>query len=823
MRDIFIHIASIFKSTLSWLTICRKLQTCFKLLVGLLFASIMLSSCNTRKFLKADEALLQKNSISFESDDKIKKKRSLEYELKTLYKQSPNAKALKLTRFRLWCWYKTNDLERPNKFQRWVKKRVAEPPALFQEEIAEATAKSMQNYLQNKGFFNAAVTYEKTLNKKRKEASVKYLINQNTLYTIDSVFFQSTDPKIQRILNDSEEDSFLKIGEQVSNDLYGKEVSRITTTLRNLGFAYFNRNYIDNLKGDSTSTAVKIYLDVLNPKNETEHKIYRIGKITVVPNFRPSEKLQPKQDTIVNGIHYKLDEKGFVVSPNSINRDIFLKEGDLYREDNFVKTNRQLGRLDVYKYISIVDSPNSLEDDMIDFEIRLTPRDRMAIGGDIELNNSNYTVQNDNNSLIGTALSLNYQNRNFRRNASTLELKASSGIEWNLATPDDLIYSLDILAQADWYIPKFVQFPKLTTALTKIGIIKQRFYNDLKDKGETKVSASYNRLLLFNFYNYHSLNLSLGYDLQRNSSNRYTWNQTGVNYLLPRFRPEFEKIRDANPFIQRSFTEQLFTGFLFRDLKYTYTGKSNIFGRSWKFIGDFELSGGEVFLTNWIANGFDKKNEFLLFNEVQFSQYARLNLDLRRYIGLGKNGTFAYKVAIGIARPYGFSEDVPYVKQFYGGGPYGNRAWRIRELGPGGFEEPPPSDDVIQVFYQTGDLKIDFNIEYRFNIFWGMKGALFLDAANVWTLEKDTARLGSQFLWKADPLIPATAPFYEQFGVGVGAGIRYDFSYFVLGLDIGIKARNPFPDEEGRNWLFHRWDKLQLKDVNPNLLIGFPF
>ncbi len=783
---------------------------------------LVLGSCNTRKFLGENQVLLKENKVTFSTKEKIFKKRSLKYELPTLYKQKPNTKSFRLTKFNLWLWYKTDSLSNPNKFQRWIRKKIAEPPALYNDNISKETAQTMQYYLQNKGYYDAVVRYETKINKKKKLASVEYIVDNKKMYTIDSVFFSAEDPKIQRILNDSENETFLKKGSPVSNEVYGKEVNRITTTLQNLGFAYFDRNYVDKLAGDSTGTKVNLYLNVANPKNQFEHKIYQVGEISVNANFIPAEILKQKKDSIIDGVRYILDEKGTVVNPKSINREIFLKPGTLYRLEDYTKTNRQLGKLDIYKFVSIKPTQDTSDQDVINFEIRLTPRDRMVIGGDIEFNNSNYTFQDNNNSLIGTSLNLNFQNRNFRKNASTLSLQASNGLELNILPDQDLIYSLDILTQADWYIPKFVQFPKIISSLNQVKIINDNYYRDLQEKAETKVSLSYNRLLLFNFYNYHSFNMSFGYDLQRDKSHRYTWNQTGINYLLPRFELPFLEIINNNPFIENSFSEQLFTGFLFRDIKYTYTGKSNLFGSSWKFIGDLELSGGEIFLTNYFANGFNRKSEFLLFDEVEFSQYARLNLDIRRYLSTGKNSMLAYKAAVGIATPYGFSESVPYVKQFYGGGPYGNRAWRIRELGPGGYDIPIEAD-TFDVFYQTGDLRIDLNIEYRFNIIAGFKGAIFIDGANVWTLEEDPLRPGAQFLLKADPDVPESAPFYKQFGVGIGFGLRYDFSYFVLGLDLGIKARNPYPDAQGRHWLFHEYNNLNIGDVNPNLLIGFPF
>ncbi len=769
------------------------------------------------------EYLLKKNTIVFDSKEEIAREKALSYELQTLYKQRPNTKTLRLFRTNLWWYYKTDSLENPNKFQKFIRRRIAEPPALHDTIIYANTANTMKYYLQNKGYYDAEVNYEAKLHDKRKTSDVTYIVNPKRLYTIDSVNFYSADPKIQRILNDSEEDSYLKTGQPVSESLYNREVNRIISTLRNLGFAYFDKNYVADLTADSTGTKVDIDLNVLNPRNEKEHKIYTVGKVTVNPNYNPTELQINKRDSIVDGVTFLVDDKGTVVKIKNILREIYLKEGDLYQEDNFVRTNQQLGRLDIYKFISIKSTADTIGgNNRINFEIRLTPKKRMVIGGDIELNNSNYTGQNSNTTLLGTALNLNFQNRNFRNRASTFQLRGNSGIELDFGNPDDILFSLDLLLQADLDIPEFREFPKVHSFLNWAGFINDGFYQTAKEKGQTRFSVGYNRLLLFNFYSYHSFNMYYGFDVQASKAKRVIWNQAGVNYLAPQFEARFEEIRDSNLFIKNSFTEQLFTGFLFRDLKYTYTGQSNIFGASWKFIGDFEQSGTEVLFANYLYNGFNLDNELKLFNDIEFSQYARLNLDLRFYRAMRRNTTLALRFATGIARPFGFSDEVPYVKQFYAGGPFGNRAWRIRELGPGGYQDPNINDDS-QIFYQAGDLKVEFNAEYRFDIIGRVKGALFVDGGNVWTVEEDPDRPGSQFLLSAKSGVPNTAAFWRQFGVGAGIGFRFDFSYFIIGLDLGVKVRNPYRDDDGDYWLFKNYSNFGFSDINPNLMIGFPF
>ncbi|MEL6276620.1 MAG: BamA/TamA family outer membrane protein, partial [Bacteroidota bacterium] len=215
---------------------------------------------------------------------------------------------------------------------------------------------------------------------------------------------------------------------------------------------------------------------------------------------------------------------------------------------------------------------------------------------------------------------------------------------------------------------------------------------------------------------------------------------------------------------------------------------------------------------------------------INFSQFAKVDLDYRFYKKLSSKHNIATRINIGIARPFGFTSDVPYVKQFFVGGPTSIRAWAARELGPGGYDDPA-LDEINNplFFYQTGDLKLEFNFEYRFDLFWSLKGALFLDGGNVWTLDCDPTRLGSQFLLRSGTPSCATngnetfvnEAFYQQIALGSGFGLRLDFAYFILRLDMGLRVRNPFREPTTNRYWVSPSESFQ--NINFNLGLGYPF
>jgi len=228
-------------------------------------------------------------------------------------------------------------------------------------------------------------------------------------------------------------------------------------------------------------------------------------------------------------------------------------------------------------------------------------------------------------------------------------------------------------------------------------------------------------------------------------------------------------------------------------------------------------------MINLLANAISGESKPFAFgaggDSIPFAHFMKYEFDWRHYQQLRGNQQFAFRAAAGLAFPYGpFSTQVPYVKQFYIGGPQSIRAWQIRELGPGGYKDPNVDQNTVQ-FYQTGDIKIELSAEYRFRIGtifanrMFLDGALFLDAGNVWTLKDDPQRPKANF----------TTDFFRQIAVGTGFGFRLDFKYFQIRLDFGYKLKNPYADEEGRYWLWKNFKNFSFSQFNSNFAIGYPF
>ncbi len=675
----------------------------------------------------------------------------------------------------------------------------------------------MQLYLNRRGYFDAKVSYE--VKYKKKTADINYNVNTGQIYTYNNIVVQTDNPDFIRILNENANSAFIKKGKAVDESVFQQEKLRIAKLFRNNGYAFFSPNMIGNLEGDSTGNQIDATYKIL-PPNDTvsQHQKFYIGDVFVFLNASADNAINEVSDSLVKGIHFYALNNDFKIKASALANIIYLKKGDLFQQDNYDKTSQQFVNYEIMRFFSIKPFVNPNSPDSIHFNIFLTTKKPIELNMQVDLSFSNlsYSVGN----LIGTALNTSIKHKNFRKNAEIFIARLEGGIEFNPFYKEiPFINTLNINGLSEWNIPRFVDPFKLWQRFNTIPIIKgelyrskNRFYTTLREKATTKFGIGYNYFTSINFYTYHSFNVNFGYKLPYSKNLNYEINQIGVNYLRPTFSDNFSEILENNIFLQRSFGKQLFTGFLFKDFSITYTKTPNLFGESWWVRGELEQSGLEVLGVNAITNIFRDSSKIFTIDNTEFAHFWKVRMEGRYTRKLLNNTIVAFRLATGLATPYGkFTRVVPYPRQFYLGGPNSIRAWRIRELGAGSYQNPE-STNIGFPFYQAGDIMFEFNCEYRFDIFWRLKSALFIEGGNIWTLKTETARPGSKI----------SKNFYKEIAIGTGIGWRFDFTFFVLRLDMGYKVRNPFK-VNGSYWAYNSFDDLKFKDFNYNLAVGFPF
>ncbi len=816
----------------------------FKYLLVLIISIPLLNSCNTTQYLDPDagETLLVSNNIQFDKSAKkqVKKKSNLTESLSARLLQKPNGKFFGIPR--PFFYYKSLDtIDKSKAGLAWANMLgniMGEDPIFLDSVKAAKSAERMTAYLQNKGYFLANVSHEISTNKKRTKGTVTYNVNTRGQYLIDTILFESKDSNIQQILNEISDKSYLQNGKPIDIDLYEKEVSRITSYLINRGYANFYPQYISNLEATDSSNAelsAKLILEILVPPGKEAHTVYEIGNIYVYPNYRPTDQDLPEPDTIYNGIYFASGGSPFKVKLKSIANSIAFRTGDLFSFDDVEASRMQIGALGVFTTPTIKIEEDSVRKNVLNFHIQLTSNKKweMEMSGDVSYTNRS-GGPGFNSNLIGLTASPGIRNRNMFKGAELWSAGLDLGFELAPLNPDTLINLLDIRAQTDLYFPRLVEFPKIWGGLRNLGLIGEPFYNKLKKTGISHVSLSYNWLKLINNYSLNFVNLSFGHDVKLSATTTLSANQSGIDLLIPVIVPnsDFDSLLKEQPFLERSFSKQFITGFLFRDLTYTYD--ESFLGKKtyWFFRGNFEVSGLEMMAMNALYNGISGSSSIWSLSDVELSHFVKLDLDGRRYWRFGPNKTFVARLNTGIVLPFYNSTDVPYVKQFYIGGPNSIRGWYARGLGPGLYRDPLTGNTENRSrFYQAADFKIEFNLEYRFFLMrpfglFNLYLATFIDGGNIWTLKADPSRVGSQFALKRKIVeggVIEVDNFINEMAISSGIGFRFDVSYFTLRVDLGTPIRNNYPDPKKNNSYWVDLNKKRLQDIVLNLGLGYPF
>lgn len=818
--------------------------------IAFFLAATVLCSCNTTQFLDKSkgEQYLRKNILKIdESKQKVKNKSTLLSDLSKLYVKKENQKMFGVPR--QWHYFVAQDTFDKSKiglaFNRWLANR-GEPPVFFDSISVQETETAMETYLKTRGYFFGDVETQIAPNKKKTKVTVTYIVHPEGRFTIDTLDIQCKDTALLRILNEIKPYSLLKIGNPVDVKLYDQEVARITKHLRDHGYAYFYPQYISTLEGYDSSNVkrtVSIRLKVLTPPKQETHIKYTVGNIYVFPDYDPSFG-QIIPDTLIDGLFFGTSGKEFRVKPRTLASSIFIRTGEVYNQEALDNSIRQLGALGVFRPPTLRIQDDTLHPGYLNIYIFLTANKKWEIGWEGGFSTTERPVLGNKN-LIGISFNPSLRNRNFMRGAELLVGNLNFGAEFNFFSGrKELVNSLDFRWQNDLYFPRFTDYFGIWGKLQKWKITGPDFNKNLRQKATSRASAGYNLLNLLGNYKLQFVNLSYGYDVPVSVNHRVSINHFGVDLVLPEIVKGslFDDLLQNNPALRTSFDKQFITGLLFRDINFIYTSPPKPAGTSWYFRAYFDISGVEMMATNAIYGAISGNDKSFKLSGVDFSHYAKLELDGRHYWQMSTNRSFIARLNTGIALPYYKSNSIPYVKQFYVGGPYGIRGWYTRELGPGLYRDVITNNASNRnLFYQAGDMKMEFNLEYRFLVtrpfgLFNMFGAVFFDGGNVWTKDYDPSRPGSRFSLtrKMEDGKIVEDIFLREIGLSTGFGIRLDFSYFVFRLDFGTPLKNNFPDPARGNTYFvdsKLWEINRFKDVfikfNNNiryqLAIGYPF
>lgn len=757
----------------------------------------MLASCSTSRYLAPGESILKSAEVDFHTEEEVKGEGLIKTELNAFISQVPNGRWLFINKD--WIYLVNNDEDDNAWYNRFARNSMGSPPVIYDHEASNQAGWNMQQYLRNKrGFYNAEVKIDTT--RDGHKMKVKYVIDANKRYTINSITHIGQDTNIVELVKDMKSESLIKVGDPLDASTFDLEKARIVTQLKNMGYANFAGNYID-IKGDSTGLdhKVDVFLEIYPPAPGQSHKQYSIGKVNVYTDyFRGAEASKLYQEKIGDYTYYGKDED-FLVHPSVLDYKIFLTPGDIVNQDNRLKTYKSLSNLGTYRFVSMNPTIDPAQDTVINYDIYLTAHQNKWIadfGSDIFYS----SISASDKNIIGYSLNSTFVNRNTFGGSERYTLGLEFGQELELNPFQSRTTSFSI--QNGLVIPREVNLLGMSSLLGAMRIVSPNRLRSFREQAETNIGGGYRIQRIRDFYDEQAIGVSFGYTYAPDNRRRYSLRQIAFNLNLSELKPNFLAQIGDNPAIINSFEDYLTTGLLFRDISFSYTSRKSIKGYSWAFIGSFGQSGVETWLANKVYNGLtDSDTEWKIRgatpdSDVNFAKFVKLSLDFRGYKDTGPGSQLASRLFLGIVNPYGSDEIVPFQQQYGVGGPNSLRGWEQQELGPGGYSELLEDPIDNQLFYQKGDIRIEANVEYRFDMFkipkvgGRVEGAFFVDAGNVWLLRKDVQR----------PSAEISTKFYNQIAVAGGWGLRFDFEYFIIRFDFGYKLRNSYKNNFGNYW-----------------------
>lgn len=761
------------------------------------------SSCSNTKFLKEGEQLYIGADLEIIGDSISKKeKKQLKADLQDNVRPKPNSSFLGL-RPKLFIYNITKEPTKNKGLRYWLKNKVGEKPVLFQSVDVNFNEELLENYAENKGYFNARATSDTIT--KGKKVKVKYQLQPKQQYKIRNVYFPSdTIEEVNKAIYFTQRRSLLRKGRPFDLDVIKTERNRIDAQLKEKGFYFFHPDNII-IQADSTvtnKTEVDLFVKLKDNTPAESKKIYTIDKVVVFPNYnirdvqRGIYHVPMRQDSLAPynvGEFYMVDPKE-TFKPQVFDRVLYFDKGEVYNRKDHNLTLSRLTNLGVFKFVKnefiISDSVNQ----KFDAYYLLTPKEFQSIRLEVigRTNSANYG---------GGELNLNWTNRNLFKGAEQLKTSVYGAFDVQLGGPKDAnnIFRAGVKSQ--------LTFPRI--------IAPFRFHSSSAFVPRTNIEIGYEYQSRTKLYTLHNFNTSFGYLWKENARKEHDLKVLDVTLVSPEKITDeyYNKIYDEegniiNPSLKRVVDKQLIFGPTYA---YTYTNTMLRRRNTMYYRGLLDLSGT---LTGLLSGANAKKDKVKEIFNIPFSQFIKTEHDVRFYRRINRNSSFAARFIGGIAVPYGNSENIPFSKQFFVGGSNSIRAFRARALGPGSYD--PRTQNANFYFDQSGDVKLELNAEYRLKLFSFFNMAFFADAGNIWLLNEDETRPGAKF----------EKDFMDEIAIGAGIGFRFDFNILILRLDIATPIRVPYY-EKGDRWAL---DKINFSDKEWrkenlifNIAIGYPF
>jgi outer membrane protein insertion porin family len=775
-----------------------------------IFILVTLSGCSASKYLAEDQSFYAGSEIKFDAQGKVGGKKELERDLDALIVPAPNTEILGM-RPGVWLFFRERDANKKKGLKAFIRRKFGQVPVLISDIKPEQTAKLLEGELQNQGYFKSEVEYR--VKKRRKESKVIYDVLLYPPYRLRNINFpKPKDSLYSAIIGTLKEKTILKPDQRYQLARLQAEQVRIESEVENFGLFYFDDKHLI-FEADSTVGTKQIDLRLRLEEGipAKAKRIYHIAEVNVFPDYTLETDTTALKTSTSAVDSFRYHDVTGKFKPHIVTDVINLRQGRTYRRQDHELTLSHLMDLGVFKFVNIQYAEVHPDSNLLITNIYLTPLKKRSIRAEFQ-------VTSKSNSFAGPGLELTYTDRNFFRGGELFQVRLTSSYEVQLSKRiSGPLNSFELGAETSLTIPRFISPIRID-------------YSSKKYLPKTDFRFGFNFQNRVGFFTLNSLNLAAGYNWRESEHKSHELYPVDINFMQTFGESqEFNDILLKNRFLQSSFEDQFILG-----SRYSYTLNtqlkpdllSEFEERKYKthslyFNGTIQIAGNIVNAIQQRAHR-NEEGPFMLFH-APYSQFVRGDIDFRHYWQLDVHNKLASRLIIGTGYAYGNSEVLPYIKQFSIGGSNSLRAFPARSIGPGAYsvltdENFLPPSEIPSFVDQRGDIKLEGNVELRFDIIKAFKGALFVDAGNIW-LWKDPEEPGSQREFKTDM-------FASQLAVGTGLGFRFDFNFFVLRFDTAFPLRKPYL-EPGNRWVLDEIDfsssRWRGDNIVFNIAIGYPF
>ena len=749
----------------------------------LILVVLLLAACNTTKFVPEGDFLLDR--VHLKTDTKEIPRKELEQYLR----QTPNAGVFSVFRMQLglYNWAGKDSSKWINK----TLKRMGDPPVIYNSSLTSISVKQLQLFLENKGYIHAKV--ESNVTYKDKKAVVNYNLMFNKPYALRNYSIHLNNPILDRIASDTAR-SLVRPNMLFDTDVLNAERDRIASRFRQLGYYNFSKDFL-NYSADSTLNLHKVDVSLelrdylKHEKDSVEKVIFKQFKIRKVIYYTSTDanaandaSYKGTLDTVEFRNYILVTPKQRIIKLDALVQNTYINPQSLYNDNAVEKTYQALNSLGPIKYVNI--SFKETTDSLLDCYIIIIPGKTISLSTEAE---GTYT-----DGYWGVAGNVNFMHRNIFKGAETFSMLVRGAYEWQKT-----IWAEELGVQIGMKFPKFM-----------LPIGSYEFKRNIH--ANTEFTGAYSSQFRPGEFSTRSIGAGVRYSWVRRQF-RHNFELFDLSYM--HFDTIYQAFRDR----YLNISPPLFNPYNYKDhfiLRMGYSGSYTSFNGNRPMQNystmrySIETAGNSMYALNHLFGSLPNANDSSYrFLGIRYAQYVKGEYNITHHQIFDKYNRFVYHLGVGVGVPYGNADAIPYEKRFFSGGANSIRGWSESTLGPGVYQRIP---DKRRDYNQVGDIKLDMSMEYRAKLFWLLEGAAFLDAGNIWTIKDYETQKGGTFKYDT---------FLKQIAMAYGLGIRFDFSFFIARIDVGMKLFNPVLSRREQWRINPTWKD----DGAVHVAIGYPF